>query len=122
MLTSKGQPQTADEVGLRLAEVHGASPQREMHAKMALAKVREGLGELASLGHQFMLVEGEEWAALQFPQMIYKAQGQTVTERIVSNSEELADALKNGWVKDPKGNSDAPSKPSPSSGSTKASS
>ena len=103
MMTPKGNPVTVAEMEANVVQAHAGNTQREAYARMALAKIREGIAELAALGHQFMLVEGENTSALQFPQMIYRMESGTVRERTIQNGDELGDALANGWTKDPKG-------------------
>lgn len=98
-------PVSVDELGERLAAHHADNPQREMMARRAVAMIREGLGHLAGLGHQFHLVEAkpEDASALRFPQMLYKASNERVTAQTVNSQDEFDAATADGFVTAPSG-------------------
>lgn len=98
-------PVGVDELGESLAQHHADHPQREMMARRAVALIREGLAHLASLGHQFHLVEArpEDQSNLRFPQMLYKASNEGVSSRTVESQDEYDSAAKDGWVTAPSG-------------------
>ena len=96
-------PISVDELGDHLAAAHAEAPQHEMKARRGLAMIREGLAELASLGHMFHLSEISAVAPLRFPQMLYKAQFGTVDQRTVESQTEYEEATSDGWTETPSG-------------------
>jgi hypothetical protein len=74
-------------------------PQREGIAKHALVRIEQELRSLATVGLVLELVRGNQVeTALKFPQMLYKG---NLPELVVETSEELGEALADGWREHP---------------------
>jgi hypothetical protein len=76
-----------------LANHHIEHPQRAKLAEMALDEVQSGIAKLASLGHNYHLIEGTPDAPLEWPKMVYNL---TQEPRVVHHQSDLDD-LGPGW-------------------------
>lgn len=83
-----------DDLAGRLAAAHQDNPQRARLAELGLAKIREGVGELAALGHSLHLEEGAPPAPLEWPKMVYHSNCRE--GRVVGCQAELEE-LGQGW-------------------------
>jgi hypothetical protein len=102
-LATAGNPLTVDDLEQKMLEHHSGNVQRLAHATRGLGMVREGLGVLASLGHQYEIIEKRVMPGEVFPQMLYKQSSGVVVERTVESGDELKEVLKDGWAEHPSG-------------------
>lgn len=87
---------TVSETRSRLASFHAEFPQKVSLAHLALNSIEAGLAQLASLGHQFGLVENPKLETDEWPKMMYRDGPQGLEQQVVA-SEDAADKLGPEW-------------------------
>lgn len=78
----------------KLSVVHQDVPQRAWQATSALDEIQHGIDELAKLGHNYILSEGEASKPIEYPKMLYRDDS---PELIVESEQEELQALKDGY-------------------------
>ena len=87
-----------DDLKAELAAHHVDVPQRRMLAELAVETLREGLAQLARLGHALHIEKLGEAPVLLWPKMLYRNASDIMT---VDNKADFEAALAAGWREHP---------------------
>lgn len=93
-----GAPLSLSEHREALAEAHAEHPQRATLADLAMQEIEAGIAKLRSLGHHFVLVQGDPPPQDEFPKMLYHSDAPGgLSQHIAADQQEEDELVQQGW-------------------------